>query len=118
MSRVAQAKTQYARALKERVTLRRFIPGTTGANRPRFDAEGVRARTVGYEPHELVGAIVQGDRKIIVYADDLIAKGFTLPVTTADQVIVRGKPLSIQAVDDSTRRIDSELIAIELQVRG
>lgn len=115
---VAQVKAHYARTLKERVTLRRYIAGTTGSNRPRFDAEGVRARTVGYEPHELVGAIVQGDRKIIVFADDLLAKGFTLPITTSDSVIVRGKPLSIQAADDSTRRIDGELIAIELQVRG
>lgn len=114
----AQVKAQYARTLRERVTLRRFIAGTTGANRPRFDAEGVRARTVGYEPNELIGAIVQGDRKIIVFADDLLAKGFTLPVTTSDMVIVRGKPLSIQAADDSTRRIDGELVAIELQVRG
>lgn len=115
---VAATKAHYARSLKERVTLRRFIAGTTGSNRPRFDAEGVRARTVGYEPHELVGAIVQGDRKMIVYADDLIAKGFTLPVTTSDVVLVRGKQLAILAADDSTRRIDGVLIAIELQVRG
>lgn len=114
----AQAKAQYARTLKERVTLRRFIPGTTGSNRPHFDAEGVRARTVGYDPHELVGSIVQGDRKMIVYADDLIAKGFTLPVTNSDKVVVRGRELAIIAPNDSTRRIDDVLIAIELQVRG
>lgn len=115
---VAATKAHYARSLKEWVTLRRFIAGTTGSNRPRFDAEGVRARTVGYEPHELVGAIVQGDRKMIVYADDLIAKGFALPVTNNDVVLVRGKQLSILAADDSTRRVDGVLIAIELQVRG
>lgn len=114
----AQVKAQYARTLKERVTLRRLSSGTTGSNRPRFDAEGVRARTVGYDPDELVGAIVQGDRKIIVYADDLIAKGFTLPVTTNDKVVVRGKELAIIAPDDSTRRVDDVLIAIVLQVRG
>jgi hypothetical protein len=116
MATAASAKAAYARALKERVTLRRYTGA--GTTRPRFDAENVRARTVGYEPHELVGAIVQGDRKMIVFADDLIAKGFTLPVTTNDKVVVRGKELAIQAADDSTRRVDGVLIALELQVRG
>jgi hypothetical protein len=112
----AAVKASYARALKERVTLRRYTGA--GANRPRLDVENIRARTVGYEPHELVGNIVQGDRKLIVYADDLIENGFVLPVTTADEVVVRGKPLAIKAADDSTRRVDGVLIAIELQVRG
>jgi len=113
---VASAKASYARTLKERVTLRRYTG--SGTNRPRFDAENIRARTVGYEPHELVGTIVQGDRKMIVFADDLIAKGFALPVTANDKVWMRGKEMAIIAPDDSTRRVDGVLIAIELQVRG
>lgn len=113
---VASAKAAYARSLKERVTLRRYTGG--GPLRPRFDAENVRCRTIGYEPHELVGGVIQGDRKMIVFADDLIAKGFSLPVTVNDKVVVRGKELAILAPDDSTRRVDGVLIAIVLQVRG
>lgn len=112
----ASAKASYARLLTETITLRRYTGG--GPLRPRFDAENVRARTVGYQPHELVGGVVQGDRKIILFADDLIAKGFVLPVTVNDKVVVRGKELAIIAPDDSTRRVDGVLIAIELQVRG
>jgi hypothetical protein len=109
-------KAAYARTLPERVTLRRYTGATT--NRPRFDVENVRARTVGYLPDELVGNILQGDRKMIVFADDLTGSGFTLPVTNNEKVVVRGKELAILAVDDSTRRVNGTLIALELQVRG
>ena len=57
-------KASYRRVLRERITIRRYTGST--ANQPRFDAENIRARTVGYAPNELVGSIVQGDRKIIV----------------------------------------------------
>jgi hypothetical protein len=109
-------KASYRRALKERVTIRRYTG--TGANRPRFDIENVRTRIVGYEPHELVGTIQQGDRKAIIYADDLMGRGLALPITNADKLVVRGKELAIVAADDSTRRVEGVLIAIELQVRG
>lgn len=112
----AAAKASYRRALKELVTVRRYTG--SGSNRPRFDVPKVRARTVGYAPHELVGSIVQGDRKIIVYADDLLGVGFAAPITTADKIVVRGKELAVIAADDSTRRVDGVLIAYEIQVRG
>jgi len=113
---VESVKASYARTLKERVTIRRYTG--SGSSRPRFDAENIRARTVGYEPHELVGGVVQGDRKMIVFADDLIARGMTLPITTSDKAVVRGKEIAIMAADDSTRRVNGSLIALELQVRG
>ena len=109
-------KAEYARFLREAVYVRRYTG--TGTNRPRFDAKA-RARVVGYDEKDLVGGgIVQGDRKAIVYVDDLIANGLTLPVTTSDKLVVRGKELAIIAPDDSTRRVDGVLIALELQVRG
>ena len=108
-------KASYAGTLSERVLIRRYTG--TGTARPKFEAEA-RARVVGYEPKDLVGAVQQGDRKVIVYADDLIAAGLTLPVTTADKCVVRGRELAIIAADDSTRRIGATLIAVELQVRG
>jgi hypothetical protein len=109
-------KASYARTCKDLVTLRRYTGA--GPNRIRFDVENIRSRVTGYAPHELNGTIVQGDRKIILFADDLLAKGFALPVTTNDKVVVRGRELEIMAPDDSTRRVNGVLIAIELQVRG
>lgn len=99
----------------ETITIRRYTGA--GPNRPFFEAS-VMARVVGYEPHELIGTIQQGDRKLIVLAEDLIDAQFALPVTTNDKAVVRGKELQIMAADDSTRRVGADLIAYELQARG
>lgn len=101
----------------EIVMLRRYTPPSGGTGRPRFDA-AVRARVTGYSPEELVGSIVQGDRRVIVLVEDLIARQFALPVLASDKIMVRGKELAIIAPDDSTRRIGATLIAYELTARG
>lgn len=111
----ASVKTSYARVLKETVLVRRYTG--SGTNRPHFDVR-CRAKVTGYAPDQLIGSIVQGDRKVILLAQDIIDAKMALPVTTADKIVVRGKELAIQAVDDSTRRIAGELIAIEIQARG
>ncbi|MEO3386009.1 hypothetical protein [Mesorhizobium sp. CAU 1741] len=113
-----QIKADYRRsmdAVGEIVTIRRYTGN--GPNRPRFDAD-VRARVVDYEPDELVGPIVQGDRKLIVLAEDLIAAQVPLDLRKGDKVVVRGRELNIEAPDDNTRRVAGVLIAYELQVRG
>lgn len=109
-------KAEYAATLKERVSIRRYTG--TGTSRPMFDAEA-RARVTGFAPQELVGTVVQGDRKAIVFVDDLIMAGLALPVTTNDKcVLSNGRELAIIAADGETRKIDNVLIAYELQVRG
>lgn len=108
-------RSLYARTLHEIVYVRRYTGA--GPARPFFDTQA-RARVMGYHPEELVGTIVQGDRKAIVFADDLVAAGFAFPVTVNDKLVVRGRELTIIAPDDSTRRDDAELIALEIQVRG
>jgi len=109
-------KADYARTLKEWVTIRRWTG--SGPTRPRFDAQA-RAKVIGFAPQELIGGIVQGDRKAIVFADDLIAAGLTLPVTTNDKcVLASGKECAIIAADGETRKVDGVLIAYELAVRG
>jgi hypothetical protein len=42
----------------------------------------------------------------------------TLPITSTDKIVLRGKELQIIAVDDSTRRVKGVLIALEIQARG
>lgn len=94
----------------ESVTLRTF----TGAGAARTPADVVvRARVRSYEPSDLAGGTVQGDREIIVLAVDVP----TAPVK-GDQVLVRGKWLTVQAVDDSTRRIADTLMAYAIVARG
>jgi hypothetical protein len=70
---------------------------------------------VAYQPQELVGAVTQGDQRVIVYADDALE---LLPITKNDKLVVRGKELAILAIDGNTRRVGETLIALELQVRG
>lgn len=89
-----------------------------GIAHPHFDVT-VRARVTGYEPNELVGGIIQGDRKIIVLAQDLIDAQLALPILSSDKAVVRGGPdLAIIKPDDSTRRVHGVLIAYELTARG
>jgi hypothetical protein len=113
----AEVKDAYRRALGEfePILIRRYAGA--GASRPHFDAQA-QARVMGYEPHELVGTIEQGDRRLIVLAEDLIDAQFALPVVRGDKAVIRGVETNIEAADDSTRRIGTTLIAYELQVRG
>jgi hypothetical protein len=94
----------------EEITVRRLSPLTNIT---------ARAFVTGYLPEELVGGVNQGDRKVIVSAEDLEAKGFPLPLKPGvDKVMVRGRLMSIEDVDDSTLRVAGELIAYRLRVRG
>ncbi len=114
---VEQIKAAYKRSLGEfePVIIRRYTGA--GANRPYFDAT-VQARVTKFEPVEIAGTIVQGDRKLIVLAQDLIDAQFALPVRKGDKVVVRGVELNIAAADDSTRRVGTVLIALEIQATG
>lgn len=114
----AGTKARYRRAIRqhgESVLFRR--PIGTGANRPMFNAK-VRAVVTGYQPSELIGGIVQGDRKVILLAEDVFRAQIALPITAADKIVVRGRELAIHAIDDNTHRDGAELVAFELQVRG
>lgn len=112
-----QVKSTYRRLVDQRgetVVIRRYTGA--GVNRPKFEAE-VNAVVTEYSPDELTGAIQQGDRRVIMLADDL-AWQFALPITSSDKALVRGRECQIMAPDDSTRRVAGVLIAYELRVRG
>lgn len=99
----------------EPISIRRYTG--TGTARPRFDWQG-RARVTAFAPEALAGGLQQGDQKIIVLAEDLIAEQFPVPPRKHDKCVVRGRELNIEAVDDNTRRIAGVIIAYELAVRG
>lgn len=115
---VDEIKASYRRMMNEvgeEVAIRRFTG--TGANRPYFDAT-VMARVMDFKPSDLVGEIIQGDRNLIVIAQDLIDAQVPMGVRKGDKAVVRGKELNIEAVDDNTRRVQGQLIAYVIRVRG
>jgi hypothetical protein len=101
----------YARALRDHGE-------TVTVERPGGPSVEVRARIMGYSAEELVSGITQGDRKAILLAEDLERAGFPGPIRRNDRVVVRGRPMNVESVDDSTRRIGEVLIAYELGVTG
>ena len=111
-----RVKASYLRAMTDLVIVRRYAG--TGTGRPHFDVTA-KARVMGDSSQELVGTkLLEGDRKVILYADDLIGK-MSLPLTADDKIVVRGKEMAIiSPPDDSTRSINGVLVAYELQIRG
>jgi hypothetical protein len=98
----------------EAITLRRMGPSGP------VNEVTVRARVTGYQPNELVGGIKQGDRRLIILAEDVEASGFPIPFKTGgiDKAVVRDKVLNIGVVDDSTRRVGGILIAYDITATG
>lgn len=115
MSLDTYTKAQYRKWLRETVYVRRLA--SPGDSPPYADYEA-RARVTKFEPAELVGSIQQYQVEAIVYADDLIANGLTLPITAKDKLVVRGKQRTITSPDDTTRRVFGELIAFEIKALG
>lgn len=99
----------------EDVTIRRY--SGQGAAREVVKSVTLRARVVNYTAVQLIGAIVQGDQKVIASVEALT--GDWLPLRMAsDQILVRGKEVKIKSVDDNTRRIGGELVGLEIEVGG
>ncbi len=108
---VASTIAEYRRAFAlvgETVSIRR---GTSGS----ATATAVRARVKDYAADELVGDIAQGDRRIIIMAEDV---PLAPPLAKGDRLVVRGQPMVVQVVDDNTRRVAGVLIAYEVRARG
>lgn len=99
----------------EWIAIRRYAG--LGASQTWLDV-AVRARVKGFLPEELVGSIQQGDRKLIVLAEDLTGYSPPRVILLSDKAIVRDRELAIIALDDNTRRIGATLIAYELVARG
>jgi hypothetical protein len=98
-------------AYGEPVTLRRVSPLTNVT---------VRARVTGFSPEELVGGVNQGQRKVIVLAEDVEESGFATPIRSGstDRVIVNGKMMMIDAVDEHTARLGGVQLAYLITATG
>ncbi|WP_029084761.1 hypothetical protein [Bradyrhizobium sp. th.b2] len=117
---------QHIRALEENgetVLVRRYAG--VGPSRAVAKEAAVLAKVTGYEAHEIVGEIRQGDQKVILLNDPSaavpagkVALSTMLPLTDRDFLVIAGAEVSIKGVDDATRRVQGQIIAFEIQVRG
>jgi hypothetical protein len=85
----------------------------------------VRGRVVGLGAEDVVGDIKLSDRKVILLNDPnaavpagKVALSTLLPLRTTDKLLVRGRELAIDNVDDDTRRMAGVAIALEIIARG
>lgn len=76
----------------------------------------VKASVAGYQPHELVGGIQQGDRKVFIAESDLSDASWPSPPRKGDQIVISGKTAMVQAVD--TRSLGENVALHVVTVRG
>ena len=112
----AEIRAQYAQDLKETVIVRRYTGA--GASRPRFDV-AVRGKAWGYGPKELTGAIQQGDTRVLVLVEDLIAKGMPR-LTPSDKLLVEGRGgVELAIIAPRLRKAeDGTAVAYDIHARG
>jgi hypothetical protein len=110
-------QASYSRFLKDRVTVTSIAGPKSG--RAAKTVTNIAARVMAYQPQEIVGTtVIQGDTKVILLKSDLVVKGYPVPPVKGDQIVVNGKTLTAQAVDQNTRKSGTEIIAYEVQARG
>jgi hypothetical protein len=117
MMTASQARSMWRRlvvAYGQDVTLRRINPSGPVTDKT------VRARVVGFAPEELVGGITQGHRQVRLLAEDVESSGFPVPIKkgSTDRIVVDGKTLMIENVDDNTARIGGTLIGYIITATG
>jgi hypothetical protein len=95
----------------ENITLRR----TTGTALIPLDV-ACRAVVRGYQPHQLVGTIIQGDSQVILSPSEMKRRQWTWPPRKNDKAVIAGKVRNIEAA--APIYMGGELVRIELQVRG
>lgn len=102
------------------VLIRRYTG--LGTNRPKFDYGPVPARVLEYKPEDIVGDVKQGDIRVILFAQDLFAAGYSGSLKGGDKVVIsRGGRLwetNIEDPDGNTRRFAGTVIAYEARCRG
>jgi hypothetical protein len=116
VSDAAEIRAHYRAAfaqIGEQVTLRRETVS------PPVEAAGVWARLVGFTPDELASGVDQGERKVLLLAEDVETSGFPLPLLKDDLIVLAGDTkLGMIAIDDCSRRVAGMLMAYEIRATG
>jgi hypothetical protein len=76
----------------------------------------IRAFVRGYQPHELVGGIIQGDTLVVVSPTSLMAAD-RLPRRN-DRVTIAGRVRHIEDVIPIYMGLADQLVRLNIQVRG
>lgn len=114
-AQTAPDRRLYAVSMEQRgeaVTLRRYASNGSYTDVP------LRARVRGFLPEELVGGISQGERRVLLSAEDVEAAGIAGGVKVNDRIVIRARALNVIVVDDSTHRAAGILNGFELRVAG
>jgi hypothetical protein len=107
----------YRRFLKDTVTITRLAGASP--SQTSTAATSIRAHVASYSPQEIVGAIMQGDQKVILLKQDLDAASWPVPPHKGDKIITSdGRHLTVQFCDANTKRVGNTIIAYEIQARG
>lgn len=76
----------------------------------------VKAVGRGYQPNELTGGIIQGDREFKVSNREIVARRWPGPPRKGDQVITEGRTFTVQAADPVS--VGDEIALHIIQARG
>ena len=94
----------------ETVSLRR----PTG--QAQFTDVSCAARVDQFQPHEITGGVMQGDRKVILSNREINAAAWPGPPRRGDQIIIAGRTTTVQGVE--TVSVGSQVVRHNVQVRG
>lgn len=106
----AEATAQMLDRYGEPVLLRR-----PGGNATFIDVT-CAARVDQFQPHEITGGIVQGDRRVTLSNREIEATAWPGPPRRGDQIVIGGRTTTVQGVD--TVLVGSAVIRHNIQVRG
>lgn len=111
----------------QNVTLRRYE--TVEGVRIPIDCV-VKVVVQNYASEDLIGLVKQGERDVILLAED-VARAIVIQTDPAaepvawpgpprrnDKLLLLGRELNIEQVDDQSRRVEEVLLAYELRIKG
>ena len=94
------------------VTLQRLTGTTTQV---RHDVV-CQAIVRGYEPVQLIGGIILGDRQVAISNAEIADAQWPGPPRASDRCVIDGRTTTIQACD--TRKLRDDIVLHLIQVRG
>ncbi|MGE4043583.1 MAG: hypothetical protein AB7F35_01925 [Acetobacteraceae bacterium] len=74
------------------------------------------ARVNQFQPHEITGGVMQGDREVILSNREIEAGAWPGPPRRGDQIVIAGRTTTVQGVE--TVSVGGQVVRHNLQVRG
>ncbi len=104
------ATTRQIQRTGQPLTLRRIATGTAPVS------VSLTGLVRGYQAHELLGGIVQGDRRVTIANTEIAAAAWPGPPRKGDQVLIAGATFTVQSV--ATEYLGATIARHDMQVRG